>query len=516
MIGFKTTNNRVNLFSWPNYSRVNSFRDAALRLTDLGTTIINVASSGSDEWSFYQQGYKTVGMMEWDFNTHYHSSTDLAVYMDFPYMQKILKIAAGGLGVINNALPSVALSVYDVGEGHTLRVVLQNFSGAYSYRLFYGPYSSTTTWRYTDTVDIPAGSYQYDITGLTENSTCYMAAMAIDSAGYHSIDMIENSQAPKAIPRAPYIISCIPDTISSITTWKSNIELDLNHYRILRSDAVNDWNILADNVTDTVYRDWAVEPHIHYSYKIQAVDNDLNLSDSSNLNGATPATFDWPLFFLEETNSGGINPSDNAQRLYYDSILTGIPNTKLIIDTSIDAPVRCDVGQYKEVFYFDDDNLKHFLSASMIPLDWYMGYETDMFLAGWKTVYSVTGNSYLYPGNFFYDHFGLSRVMLSPTSNFGGVNALNGWPVLELKNEAPFYGVLPDITVFEKAPNAQVIYTYKANPPGGYYDGKPVAIAYNTGYGQRVVMGFPIYYLTSASGQALMAKVQEYFAEGLI
>ncbi len=88
--------------------------------------------------------------------------------------------------------------------------------------------------------------------------------------------------------------------------------------------------------------------------------------------------------------------------------------------------------------------------------------------------------------------------------------------LLELKNEPPFYGVLPDITVFEKAPNAQIIYTYKANPPGGYYDGKPVAIAFNTGYGQRVVLGFPIYYLTVPTAQALMAKVQEYFAQQLI
>lgn len=515
MVGFTMGDaDSVVLYNYPNYYRVNSFRDAARRLTDVTPMPVNVANGGSDEYSFYQQGYRTVGFMEWDFNTYnYHHTTDISANMDFPYFEKILKISAAGLAVINNALPPVAISVYDIGDGHALRVNLQNYNSAYSYRLYYGQNSSISTWRYTDSVNIPSGQCQFDLTGLIENTTYYMAAMAIDSSGYHSIDMIENSLAPRTIPRAPYIVSCIPDTVSSITTWKSNIELDINHYRILRSDPLNNWAILADNSPDTVYRDLAVEPHVHYSYKVQAVDNDLNVSDSSNLNGATPATFDWPLLFLEETNTGGINPSDNAQRLYYDSILTGVTYDKLAIDSSIDAPVRCDLGQYSSVFYIDDDNLKHWLSASMTPIEWYLGYETDMLLAGWMTIYSITGNSYFYPGNIFYDHFGLSRIMLNSGGNFVGANPLNGWPALELKNEPPFNGKLADISIFEKAPNAQVIYTYKSEPPGSYYDNKPVGIAFNTGYGQRVVLGFPIYYLTVPSAQALLAKVQEYFAK---
>jgi len=102
----------VLIFNYPDYFRSNCFRDAAGRVTDVVPMQYNGANGSSDEYSFYQQGYRTVGFMEWDFNmANYHRTTDLTTNMDFPYYQKVVKIIAAALGVINNALPPVNLSM---------------------------------------------------------------------------------------------------------------------------------------------------------------------------------------------------------------------------------------------------------------------------------------------------------------------------------------------------------------------------------------------------------------------
>ncbi len=407
------------------------FEDALLRLTDI--VPVRGYFSVSDDDPFYALNYSTMGIIEVGYshnNPHYHKSSDSAVYLDFSYMSKIVGASAACLGVIINGPSPVQLAIYDGGDGQSLRVNILNYEPTSNYSVFYSLNSGLPFWNYPDTIMLPAMTASCTVTGLTEGQNYCISAMVEDQYGANAPWCLEQWFVPLSTPRIPEALTAQPDTSHIKLFWKPGIELDINHYRLLRKDTTADWIILADDIVDTSYIDYAVEAHRNYHYRLQTVDNDLNLSDSSNEVSSILTTFDWPLLFAEETGIGGLNPDANAQRQYYDSIMNALEFDKYYIDHPSDSLTRGQAGQYMGTIYIDDDNLSHLLSSSVTAVDWYLEFPTDMFLAGWKTVYSVTGSSYLYPGNFFYDHFGLSRVMLSPTSNFGGVNALNGWPAL--------------------------------------------------------------------------------------
>jgi hypothetical protein len=331
--------------------------------------------------------------------------------------------------------------------------------------------------------------------------------------GYHSIEFTVDSLYPLHYPRQPQLLSVYPEGQSIVINWRQNLELDMNHYQVLRKDSLNDWTIIGNNITDTSYRDSDLDSHMVYTYVVKAVDSDSYASYASIEGSAVMATFDWPLLFAEETDSSGINPSNYTQQIFYDSIFTGYAHNTYIIDSTLPPLAYNQLSQYKTLYYFDDDNIEHLLNYSLNSINWFLTYPNNMLLAGFQSVFSVTGNSFFYPGNSFYDEFGLSRVENCPTARFIQPVTQGDWPELELKDDAVYYGNLPGISIFEGSPYAKVIYRFKSNPPGIYFDGKPVGIVYDSGHGKRVVLGFPIYYLTVPSAQALLAKVQEYFSQ---
>jgi Zn-dependent M28 family amino/carboxypeptidase len=489
------------------------FSEASKRVSTMVPYWATAASPSTDEYSFYQQGYPTASMIEWDFNPRIHYPHDSTVYLDFSYAEEVVRTCAASLGIINRALDPVYVKIIDVGDGQSLRFEIINCLPDYSYNIFFGPAPGGSSGGYADTAVIGPGICHFDAAGLIPGQKYYAAAMVISQEGYSSIELKEDTLTPRIVPRSPQLISINPDSMRITVVWKANAELDINHYRLLRRVSVGDWEAVADGITDTVFTDFDVIGHETHSYAVLAFDNDFNMSDTSQVLAGIPATFDWPLLFVDETNAGGINPTETMQSEFYNGMLAGLTFTKVRVDSLKELPKRSDLGQYKTVFWIDDDNANHYFGSEVSAADWYLGYAANMLLAGWKTVYSVTGASYLYPGNFFNDHMGLSRVEMNSMPNFIGADGATGWPDLELKQGEPFYGQMSDITVFQKTSNSEVIYSFRSNVPGGYFDGKPVGIAYNTGFGKRVVLGFPLYYLTEASAQALVQKVLAYFVE---
>ena len=270
-------------------------------------------------------------------------------------------------------------------------------------------------------------------------------------------------------------------------------------------------NILDKNNVFLEYEKSMVERHVNYEYLILAIDNDMIESDSSAVVGGMAATFDYPALLVDETASSGFpNPSEEDQAAFYDSIFAGISYDTYAVGSDPDRIDRTTSGQYKNMFWFDDDLSVHRFLSSLDTVNWFLEYQTNFMLAGWQTLYYIAGGIPQGSGDFVYDNFRISQIDINPEFEFTGATGLNGWPDLQTRATA-FGGLLPSISTMQTAAGAEVIYTYNASNGNPEFDGQPVGVIYDTGSGKRLALGFPIYHLTEASAAALMAKVSDYF-----
>ncbi len=485
------------------------FADAALRVTSLSPYFAGNSGS-SDHASFDDYGYAVAYGQEGDFNyPGWHTDLDITSRLDFPYFEQLVRMSAAALADIDNAAHLTAISdVWDIGDGQSLRIEWDDCDIDYNYSILYG----TASGVYTDAVDVPPGSCSYDLTGLITGVKYYFAVRGENSEGNGPLYLLEESGTPYEYPRAPANMLLNLEYNRLDLSWHQNRELDLNHYRLLRHEVGQSWEIRDDNISDTTFSDVALLPHVEYEYRVLAVDNDLNISDSSAIVYGVAATFDLPLLFADETASNGsINPSESEQEALYGSLFAAYEHdTTSISGTSLLH--RPQAGQYKNIFWFDDDVSTQLFSSSEDSVAWYLEFTTNFCLAGWQTVAGAAGTGQLSSGNLFYDQFGLSQVTENTNFDFIGAFGQNAWPDLETRTDHPFGGLMPSISIFETRTGAEVLYTYNSNSQDPNFHGHPCGVAYENSGNKRVVLGFPIDQLTEESSHALVAKIAEYFA----
>ena len=487
----------------------NLFYDAGVRVADLIAD--DDPWSKTDDEPFYEYGWNTLFYLEGDFNWDgWHSDLDLSSRMDFDYLEKVARTSVAGIGIVDVSPPPIGCEVFDIGDGQSLRVVWNDCDSAYTYKVVYDVISSI----FRDTVDVSQYDCYIDIQGLTEFDEYYFGVLRTAPSGLQSLTFIISSGSPHLFPRVPENFTAEPGLNMVVLNWQANIELDFSHYKILRTlDGIGyNWEVLEDNYKDTFYVDSDVAAQNEYFYKLLAYDYDMNESDSTDMVRAFPATLDGGVLLVDETIPCGDIPGEALQiAFFYNVFDTAFTTVK--IDSTSDALRRSVAGQYNPVFWIDDDNCVQALISSVDTLDWFLGFETDFFLAGWRTIYDLTGTRYFFSGNFYYDKLGLHYINECPLQDFIGATGQEGWPDLEVRPDAPNSGRMEDISIFEAAPGAEAIYRFISNTSHQYFDNKPVGIAYDTHYGKRVVLGFPLYFLTESSAQALIAKTFEYFAE---
>ncbi len=491
--------------------------DACERVASL-IPVQNTSWQYSDHYYFGQYGMAAVGILEGDIDVYgLHSNIDVSSRMDFDYLAKVARMGVAAVGHVDIA-PSFTpiYSVRDVGDGQSLQIEWGNCNPYFDFRILYG----TEGYNYTDTVDV--GSVppcQYTLTGLSEGTQYYLTVMAVDPGGYPPIAVDQRVKTPFLIPRPPQGFAADPDSNAIYLTWMDNEELDFDHYELQRRPAGGLWTVLDENLIENSFVDYTAEEHVLYKYRLVAVDHDMNTSDYSNIAEATRATFDWQLLFVDETASGGsVNPSEEEQEYFYEEfLLDQYIYSGCEIDAYNNALSRSLAGQYHTIFWFDDDVSSHYFDKSLDSIDWFLEYSTNFFLAGWETIYWLTGESPLDSGHFVYDNFGILQLTRNNDFDFIGAFGQDGWPDLTVDTDNVFNGLLPYICVFEIASvfdaisEPQVIYTYNSSSDNGQFENQPCGVLYDDGSGINIALAFPIYHLTDGSAQALINKVCETF-----
>ena len=499
-----------------NYSSgaVTAYRDfsmaTAVRVSDVIPVVTGMGGS-SDHYSFNQQGFAIVDHIESDFNTlGWHTNLDLTTRLNFPYFTEVAREALVSLAIVADAAyPAEVDGIVDVGDGQSLDVSWSDCSPDCEYMVFWGAHSR----QYTDSTEVPAGNCNLIITGLAEADSCYVLVIGESPNGYRALHGFEGAGLPLLYPRVPEDLTgaAVAAELRLNLSWRANREVDFSHYNVYRRiGIVSSWGLYQQNVTDTTFVDTDVAAHVSYAYAVTAVDQDGHESGMSDGVLLYPATFDGGLVVCDAfAKDHSYDPDQAEQEAWLDSVLGGMGFGVAFSDENGGPLTLSDIGRYKTLLWCDDDVIVKDIALSSAALGEFASQGTNMLISGYRTWLGWSPKA-VPTGHLLYREFGLSSYDYSGLPDFVGAFGQNGWPSVQLD---PARGVdqRKDIPKLTLRPGAQVILTFDSYMDLPDWEGQPVGIAYETANGKRVLLSFPLYYLTPASAQALLARVMEYF-----
>lgn len=489
--------------------------------TALRPIIGSANSSGSDSYSFYSAGYKSVFMFEYIFNPYYHSPSDLYVNCDINYATEAVKGAAAAAIFLASSPEKVAkFELLDFGDGNRLlarwRKNLNDITVKYKLRIRNVKTDNWTEYVTFDTFFV--------FQNLQENETYETQIAALSADGFES-PYISAIQSPKSVPRMPQNFIAIPKKQSVLLRWNSNKEFDVKGYRIYKANADSDaYEVLIfndkDYTADTFYIDSNIEPIKYYKYKIAAIDNDGNISELSGVI-KTRGIFlqKKKALVINETKngSGGLySPTISQTDMFYSSLLN--INQALgyfydfdrIYGDSIDQLTLADLAIYEMAFYHNDENsdyrpiiknsekaIRDYLAEGGIFV--YSGFSPSRAIQaaqGTTTTFSV--------GSLAYDCFGLQKSESKFNSKFIGGYKNNQvsqsfpykiWIDSAKTSSSDSWHLKYVEAIYPKTSGAQIAYKYNTffdtTTLAGSLKHAPVAI-----YTQRtLVFSFPLFYL---------------------
>ncbi|MEW6049939.1 MAG: M28 family peptidase [Candidatus Zixiibacteriota bacterium] len=464
----------------------------------------------SDHTPFDEQGWPVVYTAEGDFNTpNYHQPTDSTSKLNFDYMTNIARMAAAALGYVGDAAsPTPVDSIVDQGDGQGLTIHFGNVRSDYTYYAYRG----TAPGVYNDSVPVTPGASQQLLTGLTQGVRYYMTVRGIPDGGYPAVYAEELSETPLLYPRIPASVSAEPQIGAIRLSWASNHEADLDHYELYRrAEFETEFRLIAGNLMQTTFDDSTALRWFASRYRVRAIDRTGLASDFSVEVASTPATFDHGILIADEmTEEYDFMPSQPELEAWYDTVLSGAPHGLVTVDDYADALKRPLAGQYSSIWWIDDDIGTKLLRYSRDTLRWYSGFTNDMLIAGYQTIPLFTPAPS--PGHLLYDEFMLQSYALNYAKDFAGAKGVGGWPSVELDTTRGIkrMGDIPSLT---PRAGATIIYQYDSNIDDPGRENTPVGIAYDGPRGKRVLLSFPLWYMTPGSVQALMSAVKSYFGE---
>ncbi|UCD62779.1 MAG: M20/M25/M40 family metallo-hydrolase [Candidatus Zixiibacteriota bacterium] len=499
----------INLSSGENIAYRTISYNAVNRVTTLTPFTVAMGSS-SDHFPFYTHGFNIANCIERDFNDlGWHTNLDTSDRLNFPYFTEVVKMACASMAyVANSAHITDVEEIVDQGDGQSVEVFWTACDPSYTYTVRYGWISGV----YPESFVAPPGACSYVIDGLTEGQTYYFSVVGEVPDAYPAAYTTEASAVSLVIPRTPVGLTAEPWIYEISLLWNSNREADISHYHVYRDDG-SGFVLYMDNVTDTTFNDTGVEAVTEYTYRITAVDFDVNESTASPEVSAMAYTFDQGILLVDETADDWVLPNQQAQEAFFDSIFAGQTYAMEMVQGTSDSLTKQQAGPYSSIIWLDDDTGYKDAHYSENTLRWYTGFPTDLFMAGWKTI-TAWAESPIDPGHFVYEQFGVEGYTQNDLDDFCGAVGHNGWPSLVTDTDNTWSGNLPYIPALEVLPGATVIYTYDSFSDNPTFEGQPCGVIQETAGGKRVILAFPVFFLTPASSEAVIQKVISYFGEG--
>ena len=151
------------------------------------------------------------------------------------------------------------------------------------------------------------------------------------------------------------------------------------------------------------------------------------------------------------------------------------------------------------------------MSNSNAILDWFLVYPTNVMIDGYQTFQNWSSTP-VPADHLLRQEFGVTAFTYSSNVGFIGATGDNGWPSVAIQGNRGILRIY-STPIFTPAAGATVIYRMDSHNNDPAFEGQPCGVAYSTPNGKRIVLSFPLYYLTPASATALLEKAKQFFGE---
>ncbi len=480
----------------------------AERVTSL-TPVLSSTPGASDHASFAAQGFPIVNSIEANFNyAGWHTNLDISTRLNFEYLTEVAKMAVASVSAVaESAHPTSIDHITDIGDGQSLEVFWTDCDPTYTYTVYWGEVSGS----YTDSMNVPSGNCSAIVSGLREGVTQYFSVIGRTSSGLSAMYAHEGSLKPLVVPRTPSSLSVVPEHNQIVVSWSKSIEADFNHYRIYRKMGQLPYVLYTTVQGDTAFIDTDVLGQVEYSYQISVVDNDGNMSELSPEQSSYSATFDGGILVVDDITKGFVGPTQAEQEAFFDTVMGNSPYSLIRIEQEGTPLTKSDAGRFSTIFWFDDDLATKIIAESEETISWFTDYPGNCVIGGLRTVY-FWGSTIL-PGDVRYDAFGCGSIQENQARDFSGAIGQNGWPSLVVDPQNPFNGNIPNIGKMTAVDSAIVIYTYDAFSDDPLFEGEPVGLLNRTNNGYRILLSFPLSYMTEESVIDMISYAQSLFGE---
>jgi len=511
MVGYKDDSNLdLSISTKENFSFLVDFQKA---MADTYTNLIVYpsysTSPGSDHYPFLMHGFPASFSIEYagsHWYPYYHTTADTVGNLDPELLKEVTKMAVAsmaGFGIY--PVEPKGITVLDPGTGDSL--IIKWLPNPEPDIIGYILYMGTSSGNYSDTFYL-GNITEIGIGNLNEGTKYYFRLRAIGSYGF-GFPSKEFEGVPLSIPRKPFI-AVSPDSHSIFIKWKNN-ELDIYGYNLYKA-IYPDTNFekILENFADTFYFDYNVNSGIRYSYYVEAIDYDSNISSPSETLSAIPVTLDQGILLIDETKNGNGNPgfpNDEQVDAFYDTLLSNIPHFSLDYD-SIGNLTLSDFAPYEILIIHADDYLSQKAYLYVDDLIKYINFGGKLIFSGWETLKGLVGSGN-YPYFFGPNHklnqtFGIKECYKNSNPDFiRGIGLFNYVDLIVNPQKLPSFanGKLYRVEYYTLS-NSFPIYLFDSYSNDPQFEGKPCASKKNN----SIILGFPLYFIKTQNAKEFIHK----------
>ena len=229
-------------------------------------------------------------------------------------------------------------------------------------------------------------------------------------------------------------------------------------------------------------------------------------------------TFDKPLLVVDETRRvvGAEGVYDDSA--FYKEILDEILGETCydVLDwETFDGDLLSTIGEYKMVFWYDDDwsyGTEFWSPAVMDAITQYLEVGGKLWITGWR-MFERADTSLFAEDGFIHDYFYITGSTVIPEYEFKGAIGVGGWPSVDVDTNRTWrHQYLRTISWVSIVPFTPVYGVLTFNPVSDTtLIGKPVGIYYDGITYDVMVTTFPIIFTHKEQAKELIEYVLEIF-----
>jgi hypothetical protein len=481
-------------------------------------------SGGSDQLPFWENGYHAIFAIEDDFSLQYHLPSDSITYINFDYMEKVMR---GGFATLitlaEHPAAVTGLNYVDAGDGEKLYI--NWFPNPENDLVSYFVYWGTQSGLYDSVHAVPAAYTSDTLYDLSIGTSYYITVTAFNDRDKESVVYTEITAIPRVVPAAPEGLLAEPGVDKIILNWQANKEADLDHYDIYKStSSEGGFDLLTSGIQDTSYEDDAVEDGNWYYYYITAIDTTELESEASEVDSSRAITLDQGVLVIDETANGSGrpgNPSDAQQDSFYSEIFGDYKFQLYEYSWPAHAPSLEDIGPFSTIVWVDDDVSTHYLNApeNVDLISNYMNLGGNFMWCSWAGLEKFGALPDTFEtGSFVHDYLHIQSADWNQEKDFAGAKAFLSleYPDVHLdsgKLGSSWEGKLWKIMKLEPGVNADPIYLYDSFDDSIDFEDSICGLKYLGTTYKIIYLSFPLFFLDKDDARSLIEAAMSDLGE---